>query len=138
MTNPTPAAATGNAASPYPHIFMQWHGEGPEAFPLPDSDEVTWAENRINESDVEYVPASELAAVTAERAWQPISILPPLREFLPGQSYKEKPYVLVVDAKGRMSIAYAHRLSKGELHWAMAKPIGEVTNWMPLPTPPQP
>jgi hypothetical protein len=47
---------------------------------------------------------------------------------------KPKPYVLAVDAKGRMSVAY--RYSNHPQAWTMAKPIGTVTHWMPLPEPP--
>ena len=58
---------------------------------------------------------------------------PPIRDF---SKPKVKPYVLVVDAKGRMSIAYAFEYSSGEIGWTMAKPIGTVTHWMRLPEPP--
>lgn len=47
-----------------------------------------------------------------------------------------KPYVLAVDAKGRMSVGYPYKYSTGELGWVFAKPIGAVTHWMPLPEPP--
>lgn len=52
----------------YPHIFMQWHGDGPASFPLPESDVVTWCKAHINESDVEYVPITDLTAAQAEIA----------------------------------------------------------------------
>lgn len=45
-----------------------------------------------------------------------------------------KPYQLVCDATGRMSVAFLR-----EHHpqaWTMAKPIGPVTHWRPLPAPP--
>jgi len=58
---------------------------------------------------------------------------PPIRDF---SKPKVKPYVLVVDSKGRMSIAYAFEYSSGEIGWTMAKPIGTVTHWMRLPKPP--
>ena len=47
--------------------------------------------------------------------------------------FKVKPYVLVCDSKSRMSIAYPVRYATGEIRWTMAKPIGGVTHWMPLP-----
>lgn len=57
---------------------------------------------------------------------------PPIRE-----SYRDPaPYVLACDAKGRMSVAYADKHSVGYV-WVMAKPIGAVTHWMPLPDPPE-
>jgi hypothetical protein len=63
---------------------------------------------------------------------------PPMRRFLSGSSWTEKPYVLVVDALGRMSIAYASENGGNWIQWTMAKPIGNVTHWMPLPEPPKP
>jgi hypothetical protein len=48
-----------------------------------------------------------------------------------------KPYVLAVDSKGRMTVAYAYQHPTGEIEWIMAKPVGVVTHWMPLPQPPK-
>lgn len=71
--------------------------------------------------------------------WQPIKTTePPIQTFVVGQGWSEKPYVLVVDAKGRMAVAYFHRYSTGELGMTSAKPIGEPTHWMQLPEPPKP
>jgi len=50
------------------------------------------------------------------------------------ETAKAKPYVLAVDAKGRMTVAY--RSGQHPQQWTMAKPIGTVTHWMPLPEPP--
>jgi len=49
------------------------------------------------------------------------------------------PYVLAVDAEGRMSVGYVRaRYSRNHgLWWVFAKPIGAVTHWMPLPDPPE-
>jgi hypothetical protein len=47
--------------------------------------------------------------------------------------FQEKPYVLAVDAKNRMSIGYVVRYQDGRHRWTFAKPIGEVTHWQPLP-----
>ena len=70
-------------------------------------------------------------------AWRDVkSNEPPLQEWKSGQGWSEKQYVLAVDAKGRMSIAYAYRHSANTVIWTMAKPIGAVTHWMPLPEPP--
>lgn len=44
----------------------------------------------------------------------------------------EKPYVLAVDSRGRMSIGYAQTHSCGHV-WVFAKPIGSPTHWMHLP-----
>lgn len=49
---------------------------------------------------------------------------------------KPKPYVLAIDSKDRMSVGWAYRYSTGKLGWTFAKPIGQPTHWMPLPTPP--
>lgn len=46
-------------------------------------------------------------------------------------------YVLAIDAKNRMSVGYAYRLSGGSLFWTFAKPIGNPIAWMELPQPPQ-
>lgn len=54
-----------------------------------------------------------------------------------GADYQSKPYVLAVDCKGRMSIGYLRKYSSDNLRWTFAKPIGEVTHWMPLPEPPK-
>lgn len=62
---------------------------------------------------------------------------PPLRAFVSGHGYSDKPYVLAVDAKGRMSVGYAMLYSSGHLQWTFAKPIGEPTHWMHLPPPPK-
>ncbi len=56
----------------------------------------------------------------------------------PIAAYREKPYVLAVDAKGRMSIGYALPHSTAGFYWVFAKPIGTVTHWMKLPEPPRP
>ena len=65
--------------------------------------------------------------------WRDItSTPPPATEWKPAN----REYLLVVDAKGRMSIAYCYNSSTGEIGWTMAKPIGAVTHWMPLPPPP--
>ena len=52
-------------------------------------------------------------------------------------NYKNKLYVLLVDAKGRMSVGYRLHYDSGETMFITAKPIGEVTHWMPLPEPPK-
>lgn len=59
---------TEQEAEKYPRIFMQWHGDGDPQFPLPDHDAVTWCINRINASDVEYLPVAELTALRAHVA----------------------------------------------------------------------
>lgn len=51
--------------------------------------------------------------------------------------FAEKPYVLAVDTKNRMSIGYCRRYQSGEYCWIFAKPIGEVTHWMNLPALPK-
>jgi len=61
---PAPAAAE----TPYPVVFMQWHGDGEARFPLPDADAVTWSLNQIYDSDIAYSPASELSALRARLA----------------------------------------------------------------------
>lgn len=67
-----------------------------------------------------------------ESPWLPIGTdQPPLSDL-----GRTKNYILAVDSKGRMSVAYAYRHSAGMIQWVMAKPIGEVTHWMPLPVPP--
>lgn len=72
--------------------------------------------------------------------WHPVETVPPLRRFISGQGWtpRDKPYVLVVDAKGRMSVGYAmaHAGEKFGYRWIFAKPIGIPTHWMPLPEPP--
>lgn len=47
-----------------------------------------------------------------------------------------KPYVLVCDSKQRMAVAFAFKHSTGKTGWTSSKPIGDVTHWQPLPTPP--
>lgn len=70
--------------------------------------------------------------------WQSIETNePPIQTFVVGQGRSEKPYVLAVDAKGRMAVVYFHRYSTGELGMTSAKPIGMATHWMPLPEPPE-
>ena len=58
----------------------------------------------------------------------------------PLSDHRDKLYLLAVDAKGRMSIgyAYAHSTADFGFMWTFAKPIGNPTHWMHLPTPPKP
>jgi hypothetical protein len=63
--------------------------------------------------------------------WNPVSDMPPV-----SARNGDKPYVLAVDTKGRMSVGYCWIASRGEVCWTFAKPIGEVTHWMPLPEAP--
>ena len=74
------------------------------------------------------------AAVPEGLAWVPVSVTPPLCET--GRFQNDKPYVLAIDTKNRMSVGYCWKASKGEICWTFAKAIGEVTHWMPLPPPP--
>ena len=70
--------------------------------------------------------------------WQPIeTTTPPIQRFTSGQGWQPlaPPYVLAVDAKGRMSVGYARQNTAGYT-WTFAKPIGQVTHWMSLPAPP--
>jgi hypothetical protein len=69
-----------------------------------------------------------------EQDWKPIETHPPPFS----QGFPAKPYVLAVDAKGRMSVGFARRYSTGEIMWTFAKPIGEPTHWQDLPEPPAP
>jgi hypothetical protein len=73
----------------------------------------------------------------AEREWIPIETAPPIQRFISGRGRQppEPPYVLAVDAKGRMSVGYAREHSEG-FTWTFAKPIGQPTHWMALPAPP--
>lgn len=66
--------------------------------------------------------------------WTPIGTTPPIQRFISGQGWQpsEPPYVLAVDAKGRMSVGYAREHSTGFM-WVFAKPIGQPTHWMELP-----
>jgi hypothetical protein len=61
---------------------------------------------------------------------------PPVRVFTSGKGWSQKQYVLTVDAKGRMAVAYFERSSTGELNHVSAKPTGAPTHWMFLPDPP--
>lgn len=71
--------------------------------------------------------------------WQPIETgkPPPIQRFISGQGWQpsKPPYVLLVDAKDRMSVGYARATSYGYT-WVFAKPIGQPTHWMPLPDAP--
>lgn len=67
----------------YPTIFMQWWGDyTPDCTDtkLPDDGNVTWCRDRINESDVVYVPAAELARLRQDvfqtYSWEQGSMLP--------------------------------------------------------------
>lgn len=88
------------------------------------------------------ISEAEAAGVARGRAlqqqWRSIESAPPTRKFISGQGWvpKDKPYVLAVDVKGRMSVGYTHQASTGETCWTFAKPIGRPTHWMPLPEPP--
>jgi hypothetical protein len=48
---------------------------------------------------------------------------------------KDKPYVLVVDTKGRTAVAYPVEYSnpKDGVRWVSGKAIGQVVAWMPIP-----
>lgn len=51
-----------------------------------------------------------MMCVVNERTWQPVETTqPPIQRYVSGQGWqpREKPYVLCVDAKGRMSVGYA-------------------------------
>lgn len=65
-----------------------------------------------------------------QRLWRPIESAPILK------TYKDKPYVLAVDAKERMAVGYFHEYSTGERGFTSAKPISNPVKWMPLPTAP--
>lgn len=58
--------------------------------------------------------------------------LPQASEFICAKGWTERIDVLFCDAKGRMSVGYNR---EGQL--VMAKPIGKITHWMPLPEPPK-
>jgi len=58
--------------------------------------------------------------------------LPVAMVFTSGQGWSERIDVLFCDAKGRMSVGYNR-----DGNFTMAKPIGIVTHWMPLPNPPE-
>jgi hypothetical protein len=53
---------------------------------------------------------------------------------LAANPYKTRDYFLLADRKGRMSIGYLY--TNHPQGWRMAKAIGEVTHWQPLPAPP--
>jgi hypothetical protein len=75
----------------------------------------------------------------SETLWNDLRLVPPpIQRFIPGQGGvpREKPYVLVVDARDRMSVGYAREASYG-FTWVFAKPIGEPTHWTPLPVAPR-
>ena len=79
----------------------------------------------------------EVNLIPQNLLWNAIATVPPPIQTFKDGAWSEKPYVLAVDAKGRMAVVYFHRYSTGELGMTSAKPIGEPTHWMPLPIPPR-
>jgi hypothetical protein len=81
--------------------------------------------------------AARILEAYQAKAWRPIETAPPIQRFICGQGWQpsKPPYVLAVDAKGRMSVGYARENSEGFM-WVFAKPIGQPVYWMPLPAPP--
>jgi hypothetical protein len=61
----------------------------------------------------------------------------PVRTFTTGQGWSAQTYVLVVDNKGRMAVAWFTDHSCGKPQVVSGKAIGAVTHWMPLPDPPE-
>lgn len=81
--------------------------------------------------------AARILEAYQAKAWRPIETAPPPMQRFSGGAWQpsEPPYVLAVDAKGRMSVGYARENSEGYT-WTFAKPIGQPTHWMKLPEPP--
>ena len=61
---------------------------------------------------------------------------PPTSVFTPGQGQSPQVYVLVCDTKARMAVAWFYGYQNGSVRCVSGKAIGEVTHWMPLPSPP--
>jgi len=76
---------------------------------------------------------SQLTARLANEWRDPMDEKPPIQQFISGQGWTPKAYVLAVDVKGRVSVGYATQNRSGGYRWAFAKPIGEPVLWMPLP-----
>jgi hypothetical protein len=56
----TVSTTAKRSESPPTTIYLQWHGGEPEAGSVDHAD-VTWCADRMNDSDVEYVLAEEVA-----------------------------------------------------------------------------
>lgn len=76
---------------------------------------------------------ARVAELEKRQTWRDIT-----KEGPPSGSFDDevRNYCLAIDAKGRASVGYATKYSTGEIFWRFAKPIGEVTHWMPLPEAP--
>ncbi len=137
----------GNYDSGAPHVHTIHENQrvdvvfGDWIIPEPDGQhyypckaDIFW---RTYEHTTESAPASSASPKETGQIeqWRNIETDPPVLTELT-VAIRGKPYVLAVDAKGRMSVGYPYRHSTGEVGWVFAKPIGEPTHWMPLPEAP--
>lgn len=116
---------------------MEQHQRQAEALKaLPDA--FGFAENGtcVSRSELDTAPLKPMSeTLETLQEWRKVDAVEPPLNQAPVQS-KSATYVLVVDAKARMAVAYFYRYSTGELGMVSGKAIGQPTHWMPLPDPP--
>ena len=78
---------------PPKRIWLCWYGDSVENGPPPHMEDVLWCEDKMEDCDIEYVAAAELAAVTAERDAMSAAITAFCEEQKwTSQTYKHQPH----------------------------------------------
>ena len=96
-------------------IWLQWHGDAdPDEAGVPDPSDVTWCEDKINDSDTEYVRA-DLAV-----SWRDVA------DELPQEAQE------VLFVRGGKTL---HGAWIGGIFWHSNQKMA-AAKWMPLPMPP--